>query len=518
MAVLSRPSRRSARKDADPESPATDKSRKAPESRRRKRLRNNTISHENDTSSKKLKFEPNLKVSKTLGQGRPAHKTLPIRDRQPYPAAFATHDGKSRKLDPVLVQPRFATTPTPLDPDEQPHKGINQNLPPPAADQVDKRSLRSHDGGSRTKSELAPYFNDYDELISIEPKDPDLLTPDTILHIYDDSPNSTAAKKAGSSLADQSKTQSIFHVNGLSAAPGVLHWPEETFSDLTNAKRIDFSVLDARTKRPLKDPLDESIFIRVHAREERKEKQLRNIEKERAMHEKFQLERLLDGLRGHDWLRVMGISGITDGEKKAYEPKRDHLIAEVRALLEKFRLWKEEEKRRKAAKDDAMEDDEDEEDEDIDSTQEEEDSEQEGNEIQDSQADSESISDGDPPDYSDVDASAVRQLHWKALDAAKSKASKRPQPQSPSQGTASKKPMKEKPFTSFYAKPYMRAAAIGGHRRSGRSRTAFGHPIPEVEERDFELPEDIMTAEATLESGRRMRRTKRDHKDHQGEG
>ena len=75
------------------------------------------------------------------------------------------------------------------------------------------------------------------------------------------------------------------------------------------------------------------------------------------MHEKVQLERLLEGLRGHDWLRVMGISGITETEKKLYEPKRDHLIREVKILLEKFRLWKEEEKRRKVEKEE--EDDED---------------------------------------------------------------------------------------------------------------------------------------------------------------
>lgn len=40
-----------------------------------------------------------------------------------------------------------------------------------APDKVDKRSLRSQDGGSRSKSELALYFPNYDELVSIEPKE-----------------------------------------------------------------------------------------------------------------------------------------------------------------------------------------------------------------------------------------------------------------------------------------------------------------------------------------------------------
>ena len=42
--------------------------------------------------------------------------------------------------------------------------------------QAEKRSLRSHDGGSRSKSELAPYFPNYDELVSIEPKEPGRLS------------------------------------------------------------------------------------------------------------------------------------------------------------------------------------------------------------------------------------------------------------------------------------------------------------------------------------------------------
>ena len=35
---------------------------------------------------------------------------------------------------------------------------------------IDKRTLRSHDGGSRSKSELSLYFHNYDELISNESK------------------------------------------------------------------------------------------------------------------------------------------------------------------------------------------------------------------------------------------------------------------------------------------------------------------------------------------------------------
>lgn len=33
----------------------------------------------------------------------------------------------------------------------------------------EKRSLRSHDGGSRSKSELAMYFSNYEQVIALEP-------------------------------------------------------------------------------------------------------------------------------------------------------------------------------------------------------------------------------------------------------------------------------------------------------------------------------------------------------------
>ena len=280
-----------------------------------------------------------------------------------------------------------------------------------------------------------------------------------------------------------------------------MQWPEEVFTTFTNATRIELPSLHHRAKQRNKDPLDDSVYLKAHAREERKEKQLRNIEKERAMHEKSQLERLLDGLRGHDWLRVMGISGITDGEKKSYEPKRDHLITEVRALLEKFRLWKEEEKRRKAEKEEDMEAETDEDEESKIAESENEAS---------SSNDSETISDGDPPDYTDVDASAARQLRMEAI-----RANDHRRPKKPSKDKNIRpgpKSFWKEPFKSFYAKPYLRAAAIEKHRRSGRSRMAFGQPLPDVQERTFDLPADFKTAEAMMESGRRMRLSKREVK------
>ena len=204
------------------------------------------------------------------------------------------------------------------------------------------------------------------------------------------------------------------------------------------------------------------------------------------------MERLLDGLRGHDWLRVMGISGITDSEKKSFEPKRDHFVREVRSLIEKFKRWKEEEKRRKVEKEMSVKADDEEEDEDQDED-EDEDDEETGH-----------VGRSSPQD---VDALAALQLQTEAVSASRSRrrtAHAMPAPTRP--------PPVEKPFTSFYSKPYLRDAAIGKHRR-GRTRFAFGQPLPELPEKAFRLPSDMLSEDALRASARSRRRARRESKD-----
>lgn len=284
------------------------------------------------------------------------------------------------------------------------------------------------------------------------------------------------------------------------------------------------------TDPPAEDPLGDDTYFKAHRRIERQEKQLRNIERERAQHEKVQLDRLLDELQGHDWLRVMGISGITDSEKKLYEPKRALFIKEVSALIDKFKVWKEEEKRRKlekeqqsletaaaaAEKDASQRDEEESEAEEEDDDDEGGSSEEEEEDIDDAQVNGAASSDiqsyGEPPDINDVDAWAARQLLQEARSASSQQRQKLAAEQSQSSSNATQvPPPPEKPFKSFYSKRYLRDAALGGHRR-GRSRTAFGHPIPEMEERDFQLPPDILTEEAINKCMRKQRRLKRESK------
>jgi hypothetical protein len=228
-----------------------------------------------------------------------------------------------------------------------------------------------------------------------------------------------------------------------------------------------------------KDPLADSVYLKQHQRAERKEKQLRNIEKERAMHEKQQLERLLDGLQGPDWLKVMGVTGVTDGERKEWEPKRDYFVKEVAALVDKFRIWKEEEKRLRAEKEAAL-------------------AAREGEE------NTEESSESDNANTNVAESSASEQ---------RGKEPKPPQPRRPPRPHGYVLPpppvVPQGPFLSFYAKPHLRAAALGKHRH-GRNATAFGQPIPDFYEHEFEIPAEYITPDALRDHARKRRRQKRE--------
>ncbi|KAF2013335.1 hypothetical protein BU24DRAFT_394062 [Aaosphaeria arxii CBS 175.79] len=325
-------------------------------------------------------------------------------------------------------------------------------LSAPAQSQ-DKRSLRSHDGGHRLKSDLAIYFSNYDDIIAGIEKPAGESRQGSVspTRSRKPKPQSPVLQKQSHPALPPSQSSTTYQI--LDSGSG------DNNSSNNNAE----------------DPLADSVFFAQHRRAERKEKQLRNIEKERAMHEKMQLERLLDGLQGPDWLKVMGVTGVTDGERKDWEPKRDYFVKEVEALVDKFRIWKEEEKRLRAEKEAALarQDDEDDEDED-----------DEEDEDDDDDGTSSSLINPQPP---------------------KPRRPPRPHgyflPLLPPQPTA--------PFTSFYSKPHLRAAALGKHRH-GRNASAFGQPVPDFAELEFGLPEEYLTVEALRDHARKRRRQKRD--------
>ncbi|KAL9006195.1 MAG: hypothetical protein Q9188_001074 [Gyalolechia gomerana] len=359
-------------------------------------------------------------------------------------------------------------------------------------DEANKRSLRSHDGGSRFKSELASYFADYDEILGDGPKTQEILTPATRICIVDESVNPSTSNTIPSISLDKRELDER-------PAPTMREpTPKANVSlnggqigdelKLNDAERLDFTSAERHARQITEDPLTDQLYRKAHRRAERGEKSHRNREKESAQHEKSQLERILEELKGHGWLKTMGVSGITDSERKVYEPKRTIFIQRVTALLDKFRAWKEEEKRRKFERERASTGDEEEE-EALDSIQ----------------SESPGGFDGVNERNGSSRAKRHRQKDTASARTGPSASSKRVRLQ-----TLELLPLPvEKPFTSFYSKPYLRDTALSKHRR-GRLRFAFGQQVPELEERDFDLPSEILTTKFIAANARSRRAARRE--------
>ena len=314
------------------------------------------------------------------------------------------------------------------------------------------------------------------------------MTPQTRILVVDDLPDSLSAKP-----------QPVSPNHDPFGASKVLH----------NARRLDLTPHTIVPRHRNHDQLGPEIYQQAHKKGERSEKQAKNIEKERAQHEKFQLDRLLEELRGPDWLKVMGISGVTETEKKVYEPKRAYLIQEVAGMIAKFRRWKEEEKRRKLEMEQAkleakgeLQDEDEHADADVEDLVE-----KEAKAPAWSSRQAQSF-DG-PTEYSshEVDALAARQLHQEAnFDASRPKRKADAEASMPPPPLPAPPPYK--PFKSFYSKRHLRDAAVTGQRRS-RTVTAFGKPVPELEEQEFELPDTILTEDTVRAQARAKRASRR---------
>ncbi|KAK3709271.1 hypothetical protein LTR37_011009 [Vermiconidia calcicola] len=409
------------------------------------------------------------------GQGQPKPPTK-VSVAQPHGRLIETVNGVQNVLDidedelalpHATPKPKAAIALQPSSRSDAPAK------------QEDKRTLRSQDDGPRLKSELAIYFPNYEDIVFDVAKEPEFLTTDSTLYITDDTPKPEQLSPAKGSKNGKSKSSSTSNGAQYPPTPSTL---------LNGSPALNLSTISNTLPDHPTDPLPDSHYAKPHRRAERKEKQLRNIEKERAMHEKVQLDRLLAGLQAHDWLKVLGITGVTEGEARKYEPKRDFFIAEVKALVDKFRQWKEEEKKlrmggaRVVAKEEEDEEEEDEE------------------------------GSVEPPS-SDLNASAARQLQQETIGALKSSTAtasfnKHSKGKERAPPVTFQPPPPEIPISSFYAKRHLRDAALG-KARHGRNVTAFGHPIPELREREFELPDDYVTEDTLAANARERRRRKR---------
>ncbi|KAM0246286.1 hypothetical protein ACHAQJ_010272 [Trichoderma viride] len=380
------------------------------------------------------------------------------------------------------------------------------------------RKLRSQEA-TRFKSELSAYFPDYDEVIGNDPKEEHLLNPETPIIIIDTSLSLAIPDppRTGPRPHHQTPSSIDFPIRG---------YGDALFTEVFDSQRIDFGFLEAQHKnKNIEDPLPDILFEPIHKKAERVERSIRNTEKGRAQHEKDQIIRLLEGLQGHDWLRVMGVSGVTETKKKKFEPARMHFIKGCQAILAKFRNWNLEEKRRKLEKEKALAERAEEEDEtdnsgneshgsrdnhsrESEGEDEDEDGDQDGDEDED-----EDEAEEDEPSQDDTSetSSPAKQLRREARARSKLAAanSRRPQPANKST-PPTRPPEPPKEFKSFFTKKYERDSALNRQRRTGRKVLAWGHPVPDIAEADFVLPEEYRDEETLKARARKKRRDRRE--------
>ena len=160
MVVRSEPSlRRSSRRGEQPDTPV--KPNHPPNqppslglNQRAKRARISSLSESGDTT----------KRQKTEKFDKPLRFKFPLRSRQPRKPPLPLNN------EPVPISRKQISNGDQQPPAIQP-VGTEKSLAP-----VEKRMLRSHDGGSRSKSELSNYFTNYEQMISLESTKPGTLT------------------------------------------------------------------------------------------------------------------------------------------------------------------------------------------------------------------------------------------------------------------------------------------------------------------------------------------------------
>lgn len=308
----------------------------------------------------------------------------------------------------------------------------------------------------------------------------DILDADTPILIIDSAPS--MPKPRGRHSISPSKKRTTKNITtGVPGQRSFKEFSSDIFTNLYQAQKVDLSCLDGMGRNIKTDPLPDDLYRRPHLREERAEKGIKNLENMNSLHGRNHIAQLLEGLEGTEWLKVLGVGGvITETKKVEFEYAQQYFVKRCKEYLKKCREWKEIEKRREVEK---------------------------KRKAQELEEDSGDDSDGDPPDYSDVDHAAAMQLHDEAV--------KRSAPHQVGRkrqrvGFVEPPPQPEKEITSFFAKPHLREAALSKRRRSGRGGVlAFGQPIPDGAMQEFELPEDIKELALKNASPKRMTRTRR---------
>ncbi len=176
----SKPSLRSSSRQAaavtDPLLATASEKTDLPTTRGTKRARENASSNNNEEHSiakrPRLRAQAKPRAARAAAPARAAKTPASPPNKPPTKIIFSEPGTISRATNGVRATLDDTTNTTQCATDEAPrvNGGVKPSNKGKKSEQSDKRTLRSQNGGSRSKSELALYFPNYEEMISNEPK------------------------------------------------------------------------------------------------------------------------------------------------------------------------------------------------------------------------------------------------------------------------------------------------------------------------------------------------------------
>ncbi|CCX30172.1 Similar to hypothetical protein ASPNIDRAFT_45558 [Aspergillus niger ATCC 1015]; acc. no. EHA21504 [Pyronema omphalodes CBS 100304] len=223
----------------------------------------------------------------------------------------------------------------------------------------------------------------------------------------------------------------------------------------------EIATLSVRCPRFHEDPLDDSV----------------NIERDLLRHNAIKMESDLEKLNSPDWIKLIGPSQglVSRVPKKILEARKKPLMEHLEVTLEKFRMWSKREKRKRR-----------------------------GSEKDSAERDTEEVETGGEEEEEEAEEEEEEEDVEEESIARKGKKQRTSLPEA---SPVKKEPPKPEPeFVSFYDKPSLRQQALSNRRKSSRALTAFGQPLPTLEQRDFQLPEELMNDSVALRHARAKRR------------
>ncbi|KAI9785835.1 MAG: hypothetical protein M1816_008227 [Peltula sp. TS41687] len=433
--------------------------------------------------------------------------TEPTAPTEPIPSATIEPVQDTTTKDPSTVTPATVTpaaessTQTQEQTDEELARALQAEFESEASSRR-KRTTRPRTTRIRVRTDLPTFFPDYEVVMGFAEKEAAYLDEDVEMMVIDDEESASEEAQASSEEkpADQQSagTRSDVRPNddGNSQEGDRPRTPPPqdsgAFTGLWNCQRLDFSTAEGEASSAGEDPLPETMYFPAHDHLEQEERRRRNAEEAGAIREREKLEKTLRGLKGPDWLRELGISGVSGVEREGYKTQRDHFVKEGTALLERLKAWNKLEKEERTGQAQVQQG--------PGLAQEKRKRGDKGKRAARPQCDGADDYEADSEGgASDGDAQAAWQLHREAAAAT---------PSEPRGVKRCRLAEDESEGGSFFAKRHQREAAVGGHRR-GRGALAFGHPIPDMAPGEFRLPGDVLTDEAIATRARLRRRLRR---------